>query len=229
MNRNRLQSLLSRGFIGFAARGWAMILMAIFSIPALFATHLPEYVTDQTKIRDGRIVRDFRHRTDLKTPFDFKLNPDAVVTRANSPMHKDPAANNGENNSGEEANGYNVKVKLRFSEDTRLFYNPSIYIFNEEYADVFSPMESQLDEDLSWTFNVPEGIYDIFVSYESEYYDKPMRTLCISHSDVEVKGDMEETIYSTEATHLLALEKYLPDGERVVLPKVTYLDEYPWY
>lgn len=121
-----------------------------------------------------------------------------------------------------------IKVQLSFEENVEQVSNTAIFIFNNEYSSYFSAYEDDLDDDGSWTFHVPSGVYDIFVSYKLEYTDGNSRRVCISKSPVDVSADTETTISDTDATHLLSVKKSLPDGQPVILPKVTYLDEEPW-
>lgn len=124
-----------------------------------------------------------------------------------------------------------LKILIRGGGDESIkkFYPYNINVFNKENKFKFDGHGDHLDEDISWTVALPEGTYDICGTFVLIGEDAgKQRVVCIAHCDVEVAGNVEETIYLDEANHLIYMEQYLPSGKEVVLPKGTELDEAPW-
>lgn len=207
------------------------VLLMIILVCPLFALGHPVSKTQNVAdfLKTGKITRDFSIRKDTKSIYNIDKVSSCIPTISQIAPTEGSMIDALIEDNADDISRKKVKVALRFGEDVEAFYNTIIKIFNKDYQDIFSVYTNQLDSDLSYTFNVPEGIYSIFVYYEVRFKDGKNRTECIAHDNIEVYEDIENIVNNEEANHLILLKKYLPDGKRVVLPTVRELDDEPWY
>lgn len=166
---------------------------------------------DRTKTKNFHISSDDIKMTELHDSMRQKTNSQRKV-KQNS-------------NSARKAESKLYTVKCVFDGDYEM---PYMAIFNEDFCEETSyEVWDESDETDTYYFQVPAGIYDVYLDYYS-YVEGMEGFARLVHEDITVESDMEVLFSASELTEKTQIKPILINGVEAILPTVTFIDEEPW-